>query len=597
MRFQWGWSEGFQILKISGKCSTVLHMLDAGTVYIEIVSTGPNPQNGYCNLWEEMSDLPGESIGPSCWRWSSTHRKGFFATFFVELRSILFQSWPVRRHNKLGITKREKIRSSGTREAGPPCERRLGCCSALKNRIRFQLLCLEAYIRSAFDLVQVFAPSIIWNLSLMVTVYIQRAHDSESNLIPPNVPTLMRPVGIDPTMYGTGESVYLFYRLTRNEDDPWRNYGTIISPKRHIVVVRIYKTRRQSHIAYEYITIQPRIRLVQDLSERTVEYFWEHRDEAESGDIASETDTSLTSPDTPQLTASTTLGSNALSPEEKYNGEYASSWHNPASPEGQVIPSYKQYVLDKLYDYIEPRLANASDLQLDSSWIINEVFKCEYVDNWRDAYTPSNEWDLTRDANVISSRFQIKVKKGKSTNLELNDSMVLHRHLDDEMDELYKHSISKDMVLTLLGVAIVFIINSPFRVAHISGAYMQSGTIGRNLYVRPPPKLRRLYRYLWTLTKLRYFIVDAGRQWLKSSDDWVICVARPHSSFHQMSYQLYSDGRVILVTLNTIDHFLIKGTLSVLREFLKSLNRKFDLRNAFISDKIQLNPGDMNLEE
>ena len=54
-----------------------------------------------------------------------------------------------------------------------------------------------------------------------------------------------------------------------------------------------------------------------------------------------------------------------------------------------------------------------------------------------------------------------------------------------------------------------------FRLGHldVKGAYMQSGPIKRDIYVRPPKELNPKPGELWHLLKLPYGIIEAGRQW------------------------------------------------------------------------------------
>lgn len=50
--------------------------------------------------------------------------------------------------------------------------------------------------------------------------------------------------------------------------------------------------------------------------------------------------------------------------------------------------------------------------------------------------------------------------------------------------------------------------------ADVKGAYMQSGGIKREIFVRTFEPIRTPRGELWKLTRFLYGIVDAGRQWL-----------------------------------------------------------------------------------
>lgn len=56
----------------------------------------------------------------------------------------------------------------------------------------------------------------------------------------------------------------------------------------------------------------------------------------------------------------------------------------------------------------------------------------------------------------------------------------------------------------------------------INDACLQNSPINRDIYVRPLKELGLARSILWKLQRMQYTIKDAGRQWAKVIDGWMI---------------------------------------------------------------------------
>lgn len=189
--------------------------------------------------------------------------------------------------------------------------------------------------------------------------------------------------------------------------------------------------------------------------------------------------------------------------------------------------------------------------------------KREHDDNWTDAYQEVAERGLPKGANLISSHVVFKVKTNDDGSLKLKGRIVVHGNRDDDKDLVRSDSAAADMMIVILVISLAAILGFNLATADIKGAYMQSGPIRREVYLRPPRDFYHKRGVVWKLLKLPYGMADAGRQWLLRAEDWMMttaCMKRV-----EVVNQLFSkekDGDIILIAAKVIDDFLIAEKLN-----------------------------------
>lgn len=96
--------------------------------------------------------------------------------------------------------------------------------------------------------------------------------------------------------------------------------------------------------------------------------------------------------------------------------------------------------------------------------------------------------DLPTQAKTFSSYVVYRLKS-EYESFRLKARIVPHGNRDALKDEFRKDSASEDIFTTRLVTSIIVSLRFKLAVADIKRAYMKSGPIKRETYVRPPTKL------------------------------------------------------------------------------------------------------------
>lgn len=89
-------------------------------------------------------------------------------------------------------------------------------------------------------------------------------------------------------------------------------------------------------------------------------------------------------------------------------------------------------------------------------------------------------------------------------------------------DKIRKDCSNANMIIIPLLVSIVLCLGLSFEVADVKGLFLQRGPILREIFVRPASEFRKKQGILCRLTKPTYGIVEAGRQWAKIVEAWML---------------------------------------------------------------------------
>lgn len=104
---------------------------------------------------------------------------------------------------------------------------------------------------------------------------------------------------------------------------------------------------------------------------------------------------------------------------------------------------------------------------------------------------------------------------------------------------------------------------------------------------------------LWHLTKLPYGVIEASRQWLKTSEDWLLNEAQMDRSFgiHQLFYRRHVDGSINLLVAKTSDDFLVSGSRNSIEEFFTRLKVRFEVGKAIIAPVMKFNGCEVRMQD
>lgn len=229
--------------------------------------------------------------------------------------------------------------------------------------------------------------------------------------------------------------------------------------------------------------------------------------------------------------------------------------YDPHAP----ISSDKSRILNEIHGVIGSHQVSAGKLSFVPPWISEQAFETEHKNNWSDAYKEVPELEVPRYANVISSHVVYKVKTDKTGNRELKANIVPHGNRDNEKDTVRKDSATAQPGVIRLLLSIVTFLGFRFGMVDIKGAYLQSGPIQQEIFLRPPREWQGRRRLLWLLTKLPYGIVEAGRQWQKTVESWMLSDGKLERviGLSQIFVERHAAAKVTLIVAKVMDDFLI----------------------------------------
>lgn len=182
------------------------------------------------------------------------------------------------------------------------------------------------------------------------------------------------------------------------------------------------------------------------------------------------------------------------------------------------------------------------------------------------------------NANVISSHVIYKFKTSEDGSYTLKARIVPHGNRDVEKDNIGKDSSTAQFDVVRIMLAVCNFIGLSLTIAEVKGAYLQSGPIQREIFVRPPREWIRKRGCLWKLKKLPYGIIKAGRQWPKEVEEWMLSTAGIDRirELNQLYVRPDSIRRIILIITKVTDDFICGGSIETMRNFIEDLKKRFE---------------------
>ena len=184
-----------------------------------------------------------------------------------------------------------------------------------------------------------------------------------------------------------------------------------------------------------------------------------------------------------------------------------------------------------------------------------------------------------------------QVKTQEDGSRDMKARIVPHGNRDDEKDDIRNNPSTEQLNIIRLLLSLVIFLGFRLATADIKGAYLQSGPIKRDIFVRPPREWRGPRMTLWKLLKLPYGIVEAGRQWQKTVEEWMLNDAeleRIHG-LSQLFTQRDSTGRIILLVAKVTDDFLVRGSVAAIDCFLSKLRKRFLVGKVVVDSQFYFN--------
>ena len=166
-----------------------------------------------------------------------------------------------------------------------------------------------------------------------------------------------------------------------------------------------------------------------------------------------------------------------------------------------------------------------------------------------------------------------------------------HGNRDEEKDNIRKDSSAAQFDVIRILLAITTFLGMRLAMADVSGAYLQSGSITRQIYVRPPREWNGTRGKLWRLVKLPYGIAEARRQWAKTVEFWMTMKAGLERvpGLNQIYVLRNSLGQILMAVAKVTDDFICSGAVALLTEFVEKLKKRFDVGKVIINRKFFFN--------
>ena len=552
---------------IRGTRYTLINMTDRGTVWTEMcivekqnIDTMKSSVKRY---WICVHGAPGALFADDAYDKPNFHT-------FLKQHNIVYKPRPARRHNKLGCVERKNrtvkaiIRKLDNEITDADAETIVARAVFLSN------LFSGSRKLNSFQLAKGYTPPILGIPSSRVTTELLQAHKEQAatramqTLLHSKNPTVLPSNILQP-----GVPVWVYYETSsKTKKKEWVK-ASVVNAEQHRVLARRSKKGPPMRVAYEDIRVAPNSQLTQDLMSQTVE---EALAADDSDSIAADDSDSIEADDSnssqehaeamhdqgtedvlsdrgvgssngdealhsmSDTPTSSVLLANNQNPSVENAGtdsdsdNQAVAEENPEAdigiasttkrpPPNATLSSDRARVMEDIAKTIGKEQVTRSRLESAPSWIVEEAFEKEHSSNWADAYNKVDDSSVPPNANVISSHTINKVKTSEDGTQTLKARIVPHGNRDRQKDNIRKDSSTAQFdVIRILLTAVTFI-GMRLALADIKGAYLQSGPIQREIYVRPPREWKGSRGKLWRLTKLPYGIVEAGRQWAKTVEE------------------------------------------------------------------------------
>lgn len=119
----------------------------------------------------------------------------------------------------------------------------------------------------------------------------------------------------------------------------------------------------------------------------------------------------------------------------------------------------------------------------------------------------------------------------------------------------------------------------------IAGAYLQSGTLNREVFVRLPTGWTDSPFIVWKLLVPSYGLVEAGRLWQLSVEYWMEHVFSTETvgGLIQFFVARNDENKIKLLIAKVVDDFLISGEIEDIKDFHEEISKRFKV-GRFICD-------------
>lgn len=254
------------------------------------------------------------------------------------------------------------------------------------------------------------------------------------------------------------------------------------------------------------------------------------------------------------------------------------------------LKSSEQLVLRNILNSVGSGPFTEFQLQFAPRWLLNKSISQEKV-NYKDAYEEVDIRTLSRSANIISSHHFFEVKNtGTRDSLKLKCRLVPHGNRDKDKDKVRKDSATAQFCVIRIVLSIAALFNFPIASIDIKSAYLQGGTLPRDVYMRPPKGWSQPWHVVWKLLRPAYGLTESGRLWQLVIESWLTS----HSidqipGLPQLFVKRTSLGTISLALVKVVDDLLIVGPRTHIDEFHTAIAARFVVGRFLVDQPVVFN--------
>ena len=203
--------------------------------------------------------------------------------------------------------------------------------------------------------------------------------------------------------------------------------------------------------------------------------------------------------------------------------------------------------------YNEPKIRDAMNKELQQ---------------WKDYKTYREVYD--RGQKTISTRWVVTEKKDGFK------ARLVVRGFEEVDDIIQADSPTGDKATLRLVLAISASEKWKLQSIDIKSAYLQSETLDREVFVKPPKELKKP-GLIWALDKPAYGLIDSARNWHCSISNFLTSLGCQRCMYDKALFFYYVGNKLNGLIIMHVDDFIFCGSLKFNNDVLKPLKTKYDI--------------------
>lgn len=454
---------------------------------------------------------------------------------------------------------------------------------------------------SAFQLARGYSPSILGVPSSKVPADLMQAHiEMKSIRAIQKVLKGRAAHTVPPSALYPGRAIWVFYKTSQQNVPVRWVAATVEKAERHFVRCRRSSRGPPMKVAYEHVRLKPQGELTAELSEKSLEdelhdVQFNQTVDAPEGDVDEDSDVmrDIFGSDSEEQEVGIGTRTSFLA-EIDADGEpmLDIGMDSASGPQegSEDLRSDEDLVLKDVYKAIGSGQVTRKSMECAPAWLVKKAVDEEINSNWSEAYEEVTEASVPMNSNVLDSHFVYKIKIEEAGKKRLKARLCPHGNRDRMKGKMRNDSATArfDVIRLLLSTATL--LDFSIGCIDIKGAYLQSGPITRTIYVRPPRELG-IRGVLWNLLKLPYGISEAGRQWAKTFEKWILEEAgfMLIAGISQLFIRRDKDERITLLLEKITDDLLMAGSVQRMEQLSEALARRFRTRKVVLDSEVSFN--------